>query len=135
MTKVVARFLGDKLIKGTTDNFFSGAEVFHLSILDAPAEQKPIEIHTNDLKALFFVKDFRGNSHYVNRNEFDPKYPVIGLKIQVEFKDGEVLVGSSTEYKPGRLGFFLVPADRNTNNELCYVVVEATKEIRILRLE
>jgi hypothetical protein len=132
MNKVVARFLGDNLIKGTTNDFFSGAEVFHLSILDAPAEDKPIEIYTNNLKALFFVKDFLGNSNYINRNEFDPRYPTIGLKIRVEFKDGEVLVGSSTEYKPGRLGFFLLPADRNTNNELCYVVLDATKEIRIL---
>jgi len=132
MTKVVARFLGDRLIKGTTDDFFSGAEIFHLNMLGAPAEAKPIEIRTNDLKALFFVKNFRGNSHYVNRNEFDPKYPAVGLKIRVVFKDGEVLVGSSTEYQAGRSGFFLLPADRNTNNELCYVVVEATKEIKIL---
>jgi len=132
MNKVVARFLGDTLIKGTTDDFFSGAEFFHLSILGAPAEEKPFKIYTKNLKALFFVKDFLGDSHYVNRNEFDPKNPPIGLKIRVEFKDGEVLVGSSTEYQPGRLGFFLLPADRNTNNELCYVVLEATKDIRIL---
>ncbi len=62
MNKVVARFLGDNLIKGTTNDFFSGAEVFHLSLLGAPAEDKPIEIYTNNLKALFFVKDFLGNS-------------------------------------------------------------------------
>ena len=132
MNKVVARFAGDNLIKGTTNDFFSGAEVFHLNILGAPAEEKPFEIYVKNLKALFFVKDFLGDSHYVNRNEFDPRHPTIGLKIRVEFKDGEVLVGSSTEYQPGRLGFFLLPADRNTNNELCYVVLEATKEIRIL---
>jgi hypothetical protein len=132
MNKVVARFLGDNLIKGTTNDFFSGAEFFHLSILDAPAEDKPFKIHTKNLKALFFVKDFLGDPHYVNRNEFDPKHPPVGLKIRVEFKDGEVLVGSTTEYQPGRSGFFLLPADSGTNNELCYVVVEATKEIRML---
>ena len=132
MNKVVARFTGGNMIKGTTNDFFSGKDIFHVSMLNAPPEEKPFEICTKDLKALFFVKDFRGDSHYVNRNEFDPKYPAIGLKIRVEFKDGEVLVGSSTEYQPGRLGFFMLPADRNTNNELCYIVSEATKEIRIL---
>ena len=132
MNKVVARFLGNNLIKGTTNDFFSGAEVFHLSILGAPAEDKPIEIYTNNLKALFFVKDFLGNSNYVNRNEFDPKYPTIGLKIRVEFKDGEVLVGTTTGYDPKRLGFFMSPADNDSNNERCYVVVAAAKHITIL---
>ncbi|MDD5167496.1 MAG: hypothetical protein PHN75_01665 [Syntrophales bacterium] len=132
MNKVVARFAAGNMIKGTTTDFFSGTDVFHVSVLNASAEEKPIEIHTKHLKALFFVKDFRGDPHYINRNEFDPKHPTIGLKIRVEFKDGEVLVGTSTEYQPGRSGFFILPADTGTNNDLCYVVVEATKEIRIL---
>lgn len=132
MNKVVARFTGGNMIKGTTNDFFSGKDVFHVNVLNAPADEKPFEIHTKDLKALFFVKDFRGNPHYVNRNEFDQKKPTIGLKIMVEFNDGEVLVGTSTEYQPGRSGFFIIPADTGTNNDLCYVVVAATKEIRIL---
>ena len=132
MNKDVARFAGGNIIKGTTNDFFSGKDVFHVNVLNAPAEEKPFEIYTKDLKALFFVKDFLGNPHYVNRNEFDPKHPPVGLKIRVEFKDGEVLVGTSTEYQPGRSGFFILPADVDSNNELCYVVVAATKEIRIL---
>ena len=132
MNKVVARFANGTIIKGTTIDFFSGTDVFHVSVWNAPADEKPVEIYTRYLKALFFVKDFLGNPHYVDRNEFDPKRPTIGLKIRVEFKDGEVLVGSTTEYQPGRSGFFLLPADSGTNNELCYVVVEAIKEIRIL---
>jgi hypothetical protein len=132
MNKVVARFAGGNIIKGTTNDFFSGKDVFHVNVLDAPADEKPFEIYTKDLKALFFVKDFKGNPHYVNRNEFDTKNPAIGLKIRVEFNDGEILVGTSTEYNPGRSGFFILPADTGTNNELCYVVVAATKEIRIM---
>ena len=132
MTKVVARFAAGNIIKGTTTDFFSGTDVFHVSMLNAPAEEKPFEIYTKYLKALFFVKDFQGDQHYVNRNEFDPEHPTIGLKIRVEFKDGEILVGTSTDYHPGCSGFFILPADTNTNNELCYVVVEAAKEIRIL---
>jgi hypothetical protein len=133
MNKVVARFADGNIIKGMTNDFFSGKDVFHVSVWNAPAEEKPFEIYTKDLKALFFVKDFLGDPHYIDRNEFDPNQPTIGLKIRVEFNDGEVLVGTSTEYQPGRSGFFILPADTGTNNELCFVVVEATKEIRILR--
>ena len=132
MSKVVARFADGHTIKGTTIDFSPAKDIFHVNVFNASIEEKPVEIFTRDLKALFFVKDFMGDPKYVHRNEFNPEHPAVGVKIRVEFKDGEVLVGSSTEYKPGRLGFFLLPADRNTNNELCYVVVEATKEIRIL---
>jgi hypothetical protein len=132
MNKVVARFANGTIIKGTTTDFFSGRDVFHMNVWNAPADAKPVEIHTRYLKALFFVKDFIGNPHYVDRNEFDPKHPTIGLKIRVEFKDGEVIVGTTTEYRPGRSGFFILLADTHSNNVLCYVVVEATKEITIL---
>ena len=132
MNKVIARFAAGNMIKGTTTDFFSGRDVFHVSMLNAPAEEKPFEIYTKYLKALFFVKDFRGDPHYVNRNEFDPKHPTIGLKIRVEFKDDEVLVGTTTGYQPGRSGFFILPADTSSNNERCYVFVAATKKVSFI---
>jgi hypothetical protein len=132
VNKVVARFADGHMIKGTTSDFFPGRDLFHVSVLNAPAEAKPVEISTKDLKALFFVKDFLGNPQYVGRNEFDPAHPAIGRKIRVKFKDGEVIVGTTTGYQPGRPGFFILPADLNSNNERCYVVVAATQEISLL---
>ena len=46
--------------------------------------------------------------------------------------DGEVLVGTTTGYQPGRPGFFLVPADGDANIERCYVVTAATKDVGFL---
>jgi hypothetical protein len=43
-----------------------------------------------------------------------------------------VLVGTTTGYQPGRPGFFLEPADANSNNERCYVVTSAAEEINFL---
>lgn len=45
------------------------------------------------------------------------------------FKDGEVLVGTTQGYQPGRPGFFLEPADRASNIERCFVVAAATREV------
>jgi hypothetical protein len=132
LNKVVARFANGNVIKGTTDDFFPEKDLFHVSVFNKRSEAKPVQISTNDLKALFFVKDLRGDPRYVYRNEFDPEHPTIGVKIRVEFKDGEVLVGTTTGYQPGRSVFLILPADADSNNERCYLVVEATKEIRLL---
>lgn len=132
MNKVVARFVDGQMIKGITADFFPGKDLFHVSLADAPTGAKPVEICTKSMKALFFVKDFAGNPKHVKRNEFDSVHPVIGRRIKVRFRDGEVLMGTTTGYQPGRTGFFVVPADTASNNERCYVVTVATQEINFI---
>lgn len=129
MNQVVARFADGRILKGVTADFFPNKAVFHLSVTDAPSGSEPVEILTQELKALFFVKDLAGDPEYVERKEFDPKRPVAGRRIRVVFKDGEELLGTTTGYQPGRPGFFLVPADDGSNNERCFVVVAATEEV------
>jgi hypothetical protein len=132
VNKVVARFADGRMVKGMTADFFPNKDLFHVSVTGTPAGAKPVEIRTQDLKALFFVKDLVGDSQHVEKKEFDPAQPPIGRRIRVAFKDGEVLVGTTTGYQPGRSGFFLVPADATSNIERCYVVAAATDEIRFL---
>jgi hypothetical protein len=77
----------------------------------------------------FFVKDFSGNRE---RNEvlgFPIEKPVVGRKIRVDFQDGETLIGTTQGYDPNRPGFFIIPADTGSNNEQCFVVTSATKQI------
>jgi hypothetical protein len=132
MNKVIARFVDGRMIKGTTVDFSPGKDVFHLSVADAPPGERPVAILTNALKALFFVKDMAGDPKHVKTNEFDPSRPSVGRKIKVVFRDGEVLIGITTGYQPGRPGFFLVPADAGSNNERCYVVTAFAKEINFI---
>ena len=129
MNKVVARFTDGRMVKGTTADFFPMKDSFHVSEADTPAGTKPVEVRTKDLKALFFVKDLAGNPEYHERKEFDPSRPPAGRRIKVVFNDGEVLVGTTTGYQPGRPGFYLIPADQESNNERCYIVTAATREI------
>ena len=56
-----------------------------------------------------------------------------GKKIEVTFKDGEVLVGTTMGYDAQRPGFFLFPADDTTNNTRTFVVAAAAvKNVRFL---
>ena len=132
MNKVVARLADGRMVKGMTTDFSPSKDRFHVSVAGALPGTQPVELRTRDLKALFFVKDFAGVPQHVERSEFDPSRPPVGRRIRVKFKDGEVLVGTTTGYQPGREGFFLIPADTNSNNERCYVVAANTLEIGFL---
>lgn len=131
MNKVVARFADGRIIKGMTSDFSPAKDVFHVVEATA-AGTRPVEIHTNELKALFFVKDFAGNPQHKERNEFEGAPPAAGRRLRVVFNDGEVLVGSATAYQPRRPGFFMVPADPDSNIERCYIITAATRQVELI---
>jgi hypothetical protein len=132
MNRVVARYADGRIVKGMTSDFTPAKESFHVTEAAAPAGAKPVTIQTNQLKALFFVKDYAGDPRHSERNEFDPARPPVGRRIRVAFKDGEVLVGTTHGYQRGRPGFFMVPADVDSNIERCYVVSAATQGIAFI---
>jgi hypothetical protein len=127
--KVVARYQDGRILKGFATDFLPNREMFHLAPADAPPGTRPVEVRTAELKAVFFVKDFGGDPRHDDAQEFDAGKPVIGRKIKVLFNDGELLVGTTQGYQPGRAGFFVNPADSGSNVERCYVVVAATHRI------
>ena len=129
MSRVVARFVDGSLVKGATSDFFPGKPAFHLSVLPASPGRERVRVDTRNLKALFFVHDLAGNPQHAKQSAFDPARRLIGRKIKVEFEDGEVLVGTTMGYRPDRPGFFLEPADPTSNNERCYIMTAAARDI------
>jgi hypothetical protein len=127
--KIVARYLNGQVTKGITSDFMPNKELLHILPENAPPSSKPLPVTIKELKALFFVKDFKGNPQYHEKKEFGPTQPVTGRKIKVVFNDGEVLVGTTQGYQPGRPGFFLFPADAKSNAERCYIVSTAVKSV------
>jgi hypothetical protein len=132
MNKVVAHFADGRRVKGFTNDFILGKEHFYLTAAEAPPGSKPVHVGIAELKALFFVKDFAGDPERQDRDGSEPSGPMVGRKIKVVFNDGEVMVGITHGYRPGRPGFFLVPLDPKSNNERCYVVSSATREITFI---
>ncbi len=131
--KIVARYFDGRVLKGFSVDFLPTKPTFHLTPADSPPQSKPLEVRLSDLKAIFFVKDLAGKPQpYTRRQEFDPKKPPIGRKIRIVFKDGELLVGTTQGYDPGRPGFFVVPADSESNNDRIFVVRGATQQVSFI---
>jgi hypothetical protein len=129
LNRVVAHFLGGRLIKGTTQDFFPNRASFHLQ----PADGSPtVEVRCKTLKALFFVMEYAGDAKRRDLRGFiaGPGETAQGRKMAVRFKDGELLCGYSLSYLPDREGFFMFPADSGSNNLRIYVLATATVEVK-----
>lgn len=126
--RVVARFADGRVVKGTTQDFSVTRDYFHV-IPPAPG-QPPVRVGIPALKAVFFVKDHDGNRHYIEKKAFDKLVP--GRKLQVVFKDGETLVGATTAYDAARPGFFLTPADPQSNNDRIFIVAKAVRAVAFI---
>ena len=92
-----------------------------------------MEIFMKRLKAVFVVRDFNGNPQYKERKTFLKGENSSGLKLEVTFNDGEMIVGSTPlGYDPKRQGFFIIPADPNSNNTRLFAISTAVKSVRQL---
>lgn len=130
--KVVVHYLDGKIIKGQTIDFLPTKPTFHVSPIDAPPNTPPIEINIKGVKAIFFVKDYTGNSKREEVLGFSVDKPAIGRKIKVVFLDGETLVGTTQGYDASRPGFFIIPADPDSNNDRCFVIASATRKVSFI---
>jgi hypothetical protein len=130
---VVVRTRDKRRIKGFTWDFSPARETFH--VVDPEDEAKVEELTLSDLKAVFYVKDFVGEPGRSGPPAFSKESlkGVPGLKLKVTFTDGEVMYGTTNGYQPGRKGFFIMPADKTSNNQRVYVVTAATKSVETWR--
>ena len=85
-----------------------------------------------DGSAFFMVRDFIGHSLYNERKKYVEEEKPSGKKVEVTFIDGEVLVGSTLGYDHNRQGFFIFPADPQSNKIRAYVVSSVVKKVRYI---
>lgn len=130
--RVVAHHLNGKILKGTAAAFTTEAPSFQICPQGQSASTLQ-DVHFEDLKAVFFVRDLNGNSKRPNIKGFLrlPGSTPQGIKIAVRFRDGEVLCGYSYTHTKGSDGFFLFPSDTTSNNLRVYVLVAATLEVAV----
>ena len=131
--RVVARFLDGRVLKGTTADFLPTRPQFHVAVPPhGGGAAQSVEIKLAELKAVFFVKDLIGDAAYNEGKAFEADLKPAGRKVQVEFRDGETVVGTTQGYQPDRPGFFVVPVDPKSNNDRCFIVMAAVKNVTFL---
>ena len=129
--KVVVRKLDHELIKGFVDSA-SYLKANAIEMLDR--EGRALTVSLAEIKGVFFVREFDGNSQRSERKLFQSRPRMAGLWVQMTFKDQEILEG----LLPGNLiefgpeGFLLTPADLYSNNLKIFVPRSALSDITVL---
>ncbi len=126
--KLVVHTKDGKIYKGITQDFDPNLEEFHF--LPGEGGGVPMRMRVEDMKALFWVKDYLGNRQFVAHQQFAE-----GEKARraiVTFADGEEMWGTVDGTVEEERGFFLVPADQEDNNVRIFVVRSALKELRMV---
>ena len=131
--RIVAHFKNGHLRKGYTHYFNPVKETFHITSELEQDKGKIYEVVCSDLKAIFFVKTLAGNVNYKEKKRFDEVETsnLRGIKIKIEFNDGEVMCGISLGYSKNRKGFFIIPVDPQSNNERVYVIANAVRDVKL----
>jgi hypothetical protein len=103
-------------------------------------------VKIEDVKAVFFVKSFEGDHEYKEKKFYSSKKNK-GQRVFVKFRDGEALVGFLEGEVPwkrgfflsrqesGLKGFFLLPADEDTNNIKVFVVSSSVDDVTVVRTQ
>jgi hypothetical protein len=119
LQRVILRKKDGSMVRCSTYSHFSAA---FKSIKIVMAGGGVESVALDDLKAIFFVKDFGGNPEYKAHREFVVGSPRAGRAVRVTFDDGEILRGKVINLAEDRPGFFMFPADPKDNNHKVFVV-------------
>jgi len=122
---VVAKYLNGYTVRGYTLDV-GPKDVFHLV---TPTGQRQ-EIHISELKAVFFVKSLDGEQA---GRESRPPRDSVGVKLVVQFFDGEEITGTSFDYSLKKPHFYMFPHGPDDNNERILVNRKAARFISRLK--
>jgi len=112
--EVVAHYLDGRLIKGTCLDVDPTRPTCHIRTDD----RGMVQVMLAQLKALFFVRSLGGKPGYEETKVVDLSDARArgASQIEVQFADGERVVGLTTRFPPVRRFFYVIPADMNSNN-------------------
>ena len=129
LNKVVVACLDGRRLKGYVYNFSPMRDWFHLLPQENPSQAKGEKVLLKDLKAVFFVRDFAGDP--TAKAPPTPESSVPGRRIEIQFVDGEIILGTTQGYTSEKPGFFMFPAAPG-NDLRIFVVNRNARQVRFV---
>ncbi len=131
--KVVIHKFGKTLVKGYVN---PRTYLTHTGVEVLDREGRLLHIALEELKGVFFVRDFEGRRERPERKVFQSRPKLSGLWIRMAFKDNEVLEGliSNNLLNLDPKGFLVTPADVYSNNLKILVPRGALLKLEVLGL-
>ncbi|MBI5119190.1 FHA domain-containing protein [Candidatus Poribacteria bacterium] len=129
--QIVVKCLDGRILKGTPATWDIESDGFGLLPRDAlPGSTEEIFVPFNDLKAVYFVRDFDGQ---IGRKIVSPASQIRGVHMKIQFHDGEEMEGFTSEvYNPYSSRFYFFPADQSGNTISLVVERQHLKSCRAL---
>jgi hypothetical protein len=133
--KVVAHFKDGRLLKGLAAD--PEPATGRLRLTRAGPAPEPMEVPLEELKGVFFVKSWEGNSGYVDREDgFEQDSPSTNGTYRLQrtvagFRDGERMKGYSHNYSPDQSTLSFFPYDPFGNNYKVLIVCSALSDLEI----
>ncbi len=129
-----------RVLKGYARKFSIESDIVDLNEIGSG---KVHRIPVGDLKALFFIKSFEGNSGHREKKAFGISENK-GRKVYIKFNDRESLIGFIDGVIPwdkgffisnngsNAKGFFLLPVDNDSNNMKVFVVGTSVADVTVM---
>ena len=129
--KVVVRKLNKSLVRGYVDlRTYLNAEGVELLEFEGHLVKIPLD----QIKGVFFVRNFEGNPRHPERKIFHSRPRQSGLWVRMIFKDREVIEGLTPnnllDFDPA--GFYITPPDMYSNNLRIFVPRGSLAEMEVL---
>jgi len=125
--RIVAHLMSGKVVKGISLDVDPAKPRCHVKT-EAGVE----EVKLADVKALFFVRDLAGNPKRNDAQDPDPGDSRLrgATQVEVQFHDGERVVGLTNRFPPRGQLFFMVPIDPASNNSRILVNLAAVRSVK-----
>ena len=126
----MARYADGRVLRGYLHDFDERRADFHMEP-EGGGELRRVAFR--DLKALFFVRELRGDPQHRESTQVPPSARKLGRPIEITFPDGEAMRGYTATINPWEGGgFFITPVDPRSNNVKVFVITSAVRNIRFL---
>lgn len=136
MAKVLVKLRSGEQIIGDLLSLNPARPSFYLVAEEEGGKVHNINVSMDLVKAIFFLKKQEKDASVV-RTETIEQTVVAGLhgfRLDVEFKDGEMMHGSAHKYNPSDKGFYMVPLNPAERYDRIYINAAWVKNVDSRRL-